>query len=167
MFFGLKTPTFPSRGSSSNVPDTSLVHAEERGDAGTDLLLDDHEEEQHYVDTPIASRARWTFMRFIKRIAPRCHYILPSFLHPRFYEHKKPRPTAWLGTLSTLMPCHNYPSQLPPLYCGFVLTSSSQMVSEAWQPSWLYSTTRVSSGSTGRCTRAGAQRPRPTAGSAS
>lgn len=110
MFFGLKTLAFPSRGSSSNVPDMSLLHAQEKGDTANDLLLDDHEEEQPYVDTSIASRARWKFMHLIKKIAPRCHYILPTFLHPRFYEPKKLRSTAWLGiTLSALMPWQNCP----------------------------------------------------------
>lgn len=105
MFFGLKIPTVPSRSdsASSNVPGyTLLTQPEEleKGEAATDLLLDDHDEEPQYASTSIASRARGRFMHLIKRIAPRFHYILPSFLHPRFYEPKKLRPTAWLGTCS-------------------------------------------------------------------
>lgn len=105
MLFGLKIPTVPSRSdsASSNVPGyTLLTQPEEleKGEAATDLLLDDHDEEPQYAGTSIASRARGRFMHLIKRIAPRFHYILPSFLHPRFYEPKKLRPTAWLGTYS-------------------------------------------------------------------
>lgn len=100
MLFWFKTHIPSLRDIGNRHSYTSLNHQEERGEA-TDLLLDDHDEEKPYLGTPIASRAHCGILHLFKRTITRFHFILPSFLLPKFYEPKKLRSTAWLGTSNT------------------------------------------------------------------
>lgn len=108
---------------------SSLDHAarykKERGEA-SDLLLED------YLDKPTisSSKARCGAFHLFKRTIPRLHFLLPTFLHSKFYEPKKLRSTAWLGAVLL----HHHALAAVSLVTDIV---PLQMAFVAWPPSSL------------------------------